>query len=174
MVSYIFMWCRIFLEGSSLNIEIHKHFRWPNILRSKRTSQGDLPCKAGIEFDDLWDHLASEAQRESNCELIFVSIISHLLRDLSKLASGIHESDFRITVLDRRRGMHFTTVDMDPLLKLHRRPTAIYTLWTPKSRTQQKPWSPSNHFWTALILRTLVLGCLSSLGWPSLRWRIIA
>jgi len=57
-----------------------------------------------------------------------VSIISRLLRDLSKLAGGIHESNFRITVLDRRQGMHFITVDVESLLKLHRRPTAIYAL----------------------------------------------
>ena len=35
---------------------------------------------SNIEFDDLWDHLASEAQQETNCELIFVMIISHILR----------------------------------------------------------------------------------------------
>ena len=57
-----------------------------------------------------------------------MSIISRLLRDLSKLAGGIHESNFRITVLDRRQGMHFITVDVESLLKLHRRPTAIYAL----------------------------------------------
>ena len=74
--SYIFMWCRVFWEGSSLNIEIHKHFKRPTILRSK----DDILCSASIKFDDLWDHLASEAQQETNCELIFVSIISHLLR----------------------------------------------------------------------------------------------
>jgi len=35
---------------------------------------------SNIEFDDLWDHLGSEAQQETNCELIFVMIISHILR----------------------------------------------------------------------------------------------
>ena len=100
--TFIFMWCRIFQEESNLNIEIHKHFKRPRVFRSKRVLQDDLLCKASIEFDDLWDHLASEAQRESDCELIFASIISHLLRDLSELASGIHESDFRIAVLDCR------------------------------------------------------------------------
>jgi len=128
MRSYIFMWCSIFLEGSSLNIEIHKESKRPRVFRSKRALQDDLLCQANIKFDDLWNHLASEAQRESNCELSFVSIISRLLRDLSKLAGGIHESNFRITVLDRRQGMHFITVDVESLLKLHRRPTAIYAL----------------------------------------------
>jgi len=80
MQSCIVMWCRIFREGSNLNIEIHKHFKRPKILRSKSASQDDLLCQANIKFDDLWDHLASEAQQETNCELIFVSIISHLLR----------------------------------------------------------------------------------------------
>ena len=174
MEPYVFMWCRIFLEGSSLNIEIRKEFKRPRVFRSKRALQGDLLCQASIEFDDLWNHLASEAHREINCELIFASIISHLLRDLSELTSGIHEPNFRVTVLDCRWGMRFITVDVDSLLKLHRRPAAIYALWTPKSRKQQKGWNPSNHFWAPLILRTLVLGCLSSSGWPSLRWRIIA
>ena len=99
---YIFMWCRIFQEGSNLRIEIHKHFKRPRILRSKHASQDDLLCQANVKFNDLWDHLASEAQRETNCELIYASTISHSLRDLSELASGIHESDFRITVLDCR------------------------------------------------------------------------
>jgi len=80
MRSYILMWCRIFREGSSLFIEIHKHFKRPTILRSKRASQGDLLCQANIKFDDLWDHLASEAQGETSCELMFASIISQSLR----------------------------------------------------------------------------------------------
>jgi len=79
MESYIFMWCRIFQEGSNLNIEIHKYFRRPRIFRSKRTLHDDSLCKASIGFDDLWNHLASEVQGETNCELIFASTISHLL-----------------------------------------------------------------------------------------------
>jgi len=80
MQSCIVMWCRILQEGDNLNIEIHKHFKRPRILRSKSASKDDLLCQANIKFDDLWDHLASKAQQETNCELIFVSIISHLLR----------------------------------------------------------------------------------------------
>jgi len=75
---YIFMWCRIFHKGSDLNIEIHKYLRWPRIFRSERTSKVDPLCKVSIKFDELWEHLASEAQQETNCELIFASIISHL------------------------------------------------------------------------------------------------
>jgi len=70
----------MFGEGSSLLIEIHKHFKRPTILRSKRTLQSDLLCQADIKFDDLWDHLASQAQQDTNCEPMFGSIISHLLR----------------------------------------------------------------------------------------------
>ena len=80
MKSCIVMWCRILREGSNLNIEIHKHFKRPKFLKSKHTSQDDRLCQANIKFDDLWDHLASEAQQETNCELIFVMIISHILR----------------------------------------------------------------------------------------------
>ena len=80
MQFHILMWCRIFEEGSSLNIEIHKHFRRPRVLRSKRALQDDLLCKASIKFDDIWDHLVSEAQLETSCELMFASIIFYLLR----------------------------------------------------------------------------------------------
>jgi len=76
----IFRWCRIFLEGSSLNIEIHKHTKQPGFLRPKRDPQDDLLCQASMKFDNLWDHLASEAQRETNCKLIFASITYYLLR----------------------------------------------------------------------------------------------
>jgi len=80
MQFHILMWCRIFQEGSSLNIEIHKHFQRLRILRFKRASQDDLLCKASIKFDDIWGHLVLETQRGTNCELMFALIISHLLR----------------------------------------------------------------------------------------------
>jgi len=80
MQSSIFMWYRRLQEGNNLNIEIHKYFRWPKIFRSKHTSQDDLPCKVSVKFDDLWEHLVSQAQQETNCELIFSSINSCLLR----------------------------------------------------------------------------------------------
>ena len=77
MQSSIFMWYRRFQEGRNLNIEIHEYFRRLNIFSSKHI---DSPCKASIKFDDLWEHLVSEAQRETNCTLIFASINSHWLR----------------------------------------------------------------------------------------------
>ena len=42
MQSCIVTWCRIFREGSNLNIEIHKHFKRPKFLKSKCASQDDL------------------------------------------------------------------------------------------------------------------------------------
>ena len=42
MQSCIVTWCRIFREGSNLNIEIHKHFKQPKFLKSKCASQDDL------------------------------------------------------------------------------------------------------------------------------------
>jgi len=80
MQSYMFMWCRRFQEGSNLNIEIHECFRRPKIFRSKNISQDNLLCKVSVKFNDLWEHLVSEAQQETSCELIFASFISHLLR----------------------------------------------------------------------------------------------
>ena len=112
MWSYIFMWCRIFQEGSSLNIKIHKHSKRLRFLRSKHTTQDDLLCQGDIKFDNLWDHLASEAQQETNCELIFALSFPIYSGHLSELAGGVHQSDFRITVLDHRWGMDFITVKM--------------------------------------------------------------
>ena len=80
MRSYIFMRCSIFKEGSDLNIEIYKESRRKKIMTRGHTLEGDLLCQVNIKFDDLWRHLVSESQKESKCELIFVSIASNGLR----------------------------------------------------------------------------------------------
>ena len=71
MQSSIFMSSRILHEGSNLNIEILEYFQWPKFFRPKNISRNDLLCKANVRFDDLWEHLVSQAQQETNCELIF-------------------------------------------------------------------------------------------------------
>jgi len=66
--SYIFMWSSILIEGSVLNIAIHKkHSPLQKALR--RVSGDELLCEARIRFDDLWKHRASETQ-EIRCELV--------------------------------------------------------------------------------------------------------
>jgi len=71
MQSSIFMSSRILHEGSNLNIEILEYFRRPKFFRPKNISRDDLPCKTHVRFDDLWEHLVSQAQQETNCELMF-------------------------------------------------------------------------------------------------------
>ena len=74
------MRCSIFKEGDDLNIEIYKESQQKKIITLGRTSEGDLLCRVSIKFDDLWRHLVFESQKETKCELIFVSIASNGLR----------------------------------------------------------------------------------------------
>jgi len=71
---YIFIRCSIVKEGSDLDIEIYKESRRRKIITLGRAPQGNLLCKASIKFDDLWEHLVLELQKEIKCELILVSI----------------------------------------------------------------------------------------------------
>ena len=72
--SYMFMWRSMLVEGSELNIEIHKkHSRRQKILTGP---EGSMP-KANIKFDDLWKHLSSTTGK--NCERIFTLISPDLL-----------------------------------------------------------------------------------------------
>jgi len=65
--SHELMWCSMLVEGSELNIEIHKkHFQRQKIWMLGRTSKEELMCKASIRFDDLWKHVSSRT--EMNCE----------------------------------------------------------------------------------------------------------
>ena len=81
MQSYILMGCSIFEEGNDLNIEIYKkHSLRIEIRTFGRVSQDELLCKASIRFDDLWNYLVSETQKEAKCELVFASITSNILR----------------------------------------------------------------------------------------------
>jgi len=80
MQSYIFIRCSIFKEGSNLNIEIYKESRRKKIMTFGSVSEGDLLCRVSIKFDDLWRHLVAESQKETKCELMFVSIASDGLR----------------------------------------------------------------------------------------------
>jgi len=75
----MFMWGSMLVEGSELNIEIHKkHSRRREILMLGRTPKEELMCKVSIRFDDLWKHLSSGT--ETSCEGIFTLIIPNLLR----------------------------------------------------------------------------------------------
>jgi len=76
------MRCSILKEGSDLNIEIHKKHSWQQNISFRRTPKSDSLCQASIRFDDLWKHLVSEAQKETKCERIVVSITLDLLRVL--------------------------------------------------------------------------------------------
>jgi len=93
MEPYVFMWCRIFLEGSSLNIEIHKHFIRPRVFRSKQALQDDLLCQANISMESpglrstarnqLWvdlcvDHFSLTQGNLANLQVEFTSSISGL------------------------------------------------------------------------------------------------
>jgi len=64
------MWPSMLVEGSELNIEIHKkHSRRQKILTG--SEEGSM-CKANIKFDDLRKHLSSRTG--TNCERIYTSI----------------------------------------------------------------------------------------------------
>ena len=67
------MWCSMLVEGSELNIEMHKkHFqRWKKLIREPGPKEGPM-CKVNIKFDDLWKHLSSGTG--TNCKEIFTSI----------------------------------------------------------------------------------------------------
>jgi len=81
MQSYMLMRRSIVKEGSDLNIEIYKkRSRWRKTIPLECTSEDNVLCKATIKFDDLWKHLVLESQKESRCELIFVSIASNILK----------------------------------------------------------------------------------------------
>jgi len=81
MQSYVLMCCSIFEEGSVLNIKIYKrHSLRQKLLTFGRASKDEFLCEAAIEFDDLWKHLVSEAQKAIICGLIFASITSDILR----------------------------------------------------------------------------------------------
>jgi len=80
MQSYIFIRCSIFKEGSDLNIEIYKESQRKKIMTFGSASEGDLLCRVIIKFNDLWRHLVAESQKETKCELMFVSITSDGLR----------------------------------------------------------------------------------------------
>ena len=76
----------ILKQESDLDIEIRrKHpLRW-KILSLGRISKDDLLCKVSVKFDDPWDHLVSETQKETKCKLIFASFASSLLRMLRQI-----------------------------------------------------------------------------------------
>jgi len=67
------------VEGSELNIEIHKrHSRGQKIRMLGRTSKEEPMCKANVTFDDLWKYVSSRT--ENDCERIATSIIPNLFR----------------------------------------------------------------------------------------------
>ena len=71
--SYMFMGHSMLVEGSQLNIEIHKkHSRQQKIFTN--SEEGSIP-KANIKFDDLRKHLSSQ----TNCEGIFTSVSPNFL-----------------------------------------------------------------------------------------------
>ena len=47
-----------------------KHSLQQEVARREVTPRGDPMCKASIQFDDLWQHLASQTQTERKCEQI--------------------------------------------------------------------------------------------------------
>ena len=72
--SPIFMQCSIFKQGNDLDIEICKESRHRKIITLGHAPEGNLMCKASIKFDDLWEHLVLELQKETKCELILDTI----------------------------------------------------------------------------------------------------
>jgi len=77
--SDVLMECSMLVEGSELNIEIHKeHSRHRKILILERTPKEELMCKARIMFDDLWKCTSSGTGR--NCKRICTSMTPDLLR----------------------------------------------------------------------------------------------
>jgi len=73
------MWRSMLVEGSELNIEIHKKYSqlWKKLILEPGLEEGPMPT-ANIKFDDLQKHLSSRT--ETNCEGIFTSIAPDLLR----------------------------------------------------------------------------------------------
>jgi len=73
------MWRSMLVEGSELNIEIHKKNsrRWKIFTRERGSEEGPM-CKAHIKFDDLRKHLFSKTGTDR--ELIFTSIAPNLIR----------------------------------------------------------------------------------------------
>jgi len=66
----MFMWFSMLVEGSELDIELHKkHSRRQKILTG--SEEGPMP-KANIKFDDLQKHLSSRTG--TNCRWICTSI----------------------------------------------------------------------------------------------------
>jgi len=68
------MQCSIFKQGNDLDIEICKESRHRKIITLGHAPEGNLMCKASIKFDDLWEHLVLELQKETKCELILDTI----------------------------------------------------------------------------------------------------
>ena len=96
------MWSSILKEGSDLNIEIHKYSQREKYLGIRHANKDNGRCKASINFDDLWKHLVSEAQKETKCELIFSSITL----DFSQGASANFKVKFGIKI----QGLHLWIV----------------------------------------------------------------
>ena len=73
----MFMWCSMLVEGSELNIEIHKKHSqlWEKLIHEPGSEEGPVP---NIKFDDLRKHLSSRTGK--NCEGIFTSIAPNLFR----------------------------------------------------------------------------------------------
>ena len=73
----MFMWCSMLVEGSELNIEIHKkHSRqWKKLFREPDSGEG-LMRKTHVKFEDLQKHLSSRTG--TNRGWIFTSITSDL------------------------------------------------------------------------------------------------
>ena len=69
---------------------MHKYSLRQKIVSLWNINKDDSPCKAIIKFDDLWNHLVSEAQKETKCELIFSSITL----DFSQGASANFKVEF--------------------------------------------------------------------------------
>jgi len=128
-----FMWCSILKQESNLDIEIHrKHpLRW-KISSPGLIKKDDSPCKVSIKYDDLWDHLVSEAEEGTKCRLIFASFASSPLR-VSTLAN------FKVEFPNEIPGLHFWIVaevryhgyceDLDFLLKSKCR--LVNVTWVP-------------------------------------------
>ena len=75
----MFMWCSMLVEGSELNIEIHKKHSqlWKKLIREPGSGEEPVP-KANIKFDDLRKHLSSRTG--TNREIIFTLIAPSLSR----------------------------------------------------------------------------------------------
>jgi len=71
------MWFSMLVEGSELDIELHKkHLKlWKKLIREPGSEEGPMP-KANIKFDDLQKHLSSRT--EENRGWIFTLITPDL------------------------------------------------------------------------------------------------